>query len=69
MALHVATPPITVDSPAMQNDLCSNNFVDQNDKSGTNKLKDDSDEDKDNADEAVGGSCRDSSAIRKKLCC
>jgi hypothetical protein len=53
-ALHVATPPITVNSPAMQNDLRSDDFVDQNDKRGIDKLEDDSDEDEDNADEAVG---------------
>ena len=54
VALHVATPLIMVNSPAMQNDLRSDDFVDQNDKSRTDKLKDDSDEDEDNADEAVG---------------
>jgi len=53
-ALHVATPPITVNSPAMQNDLRSDDFVDQNDKSGTDKLKDDSDEDENDADEEMG---------------
>ena len=53
-ALHVATPPITANSPAMQNDLRSDDFVGQNDKSGTDKLEDDSDSDSDDADEEMG---------------